>query len=620
MSVDQPSERTLLDELNAWLAELHERALRSDGDLEHVRTAIAESRGEGLDSPSEPMLVVMLCGPTAVGKSTLINTLAGRDISLTGLGATTSAAVIYVHERDDPKRLFEYSKEIGQLAQQSETVVRHRQDALLHKVLIDTPDIDSVMRHHRELTASLVHAADLVLFVTSPQRARDMQAAQWVREQIAQRAMAFILNQWDRASIGIQWDRRHLIEEEFRRDLKNIGFDAPLIFEVSCLDESPDGSPKPDENRLPALRDWLERRLDSSLSAAIQDRRRLMAWGRLAAAIAPNVPAPIESDPWVAGALARLAAVGGEAHQLTRSAAAGYSAEINDTSLWPTTPGLFGMYAKMLGWFGARLAAWRDPLSSIAPRTALPGGDGSVAASEPRWSAAAFGGATAHLIAEAVRKLRFGLNARPLPVAMVEQQWVETAAQLPSRIAALPSTIWSDLLASGTEMSFRRVSGIAALLSLEVVIGGVLAAALWRIGKGFVAEEYVTLSLLYNTAALVALLILGGHVLANLFFPSLRRRFQVELAKRLDALVDETVQILERALRQHLEAINRLAKHGRRIQDEIDREVRNLKRPADTAAIDALFADSSFGQPKARDATAEDAGLEVPVVRRAKFE
>src|ERR1700681_3387388 len=98
MSVDQPSERTPLDELNAWLAELHERALRSDGDLEHVRTAIAESRGEGLDSPSEPMLVVMLCGPTAVGKSTLINTLAGRDISLTGLGATTSAAVIYVHE------------------------------------------------------------------------------------------------------------------------------------------------------------------------------------------------------------------------------------------------------------------------------------------------------------------------------------------------------------------------------------------------------------------------------------------------------------------------------------------------------------------------------------------
>ena len=59
MSVDQPSERTLLDELNAWLAELHERALRSDGDLEHVRTAIAESRGEGLDSPSEPMLVVI---------------------------------------------------------------------------------------------------------------------------------------------------------------------------------------------------------------------------------------------------------------------------------------------------------------------------------------------------------------------------------------------------------------------------------------------------------------------------------------------------------------------------------------------------------------------------------
>jgi len=175
-------------------------------------------------------------------------------------------------------------------------------------------------------------------------------------------------------------------------------------------------------------------------------------------------------------------------------------------------------------------------------------------------------------------------------------------------------------LASGTALSFRRVVGIAALLLLEVLIGAVLATALWRVGKGFVSEEYVSLSLLYNTAALVVLLILGGHVLANLFFPSLRRRFQIELMRRLDALIDETGQSMERALRQHIEAINRLAERGRQIQDAIDKEVQKLKQPADTAAIDALFADQSRGQSKARGVGMVDASLEVQVPRRAKFE
>jgi hypothetical protein len=48
----------------------------------------------------------------------------------------------------------------------------------LHKVLVDTPDLDSAVRRHRELTAALVHAADIVLFVTTPEKYKTMQAAQ----------------------------------------------------------------------------------------------------------------------------------------------------------------------------------------------------------------------------------------------------------------------------------------------------------------------------------------------------------------------------------------------------------------------------------------------------------
>src|SRR5436305_4151363 len=106
----------LLDGLGAWVADLRARGLGDDRALAGLDATLSQSRGEGLHAPSDPLLVVMLCGPTAVGKSSLINTIAGAEISLPGLGATTAAAVFYVHERDDPTRLFEYGETVGRLA------------------------------------------------------------------------------------------------------------------------------------------------------------------------------------------------------------------------------------------------------------------------------------------------------------------------------------------------------------------------------------------------------------------------------------------------------------------------------------------------------------------------
>src|SRR4249920_692493 len=94
--------------LARWSAELRMRGLGDEAGLDRLQATLAQARGERLDMPADPLLVVMLCGPTAVGKSSLINALAGADISCPGLGAMTSAAVLYVHEQDDPSRLFEY--------------------------------------------------------------------------------------------------------------------------------------------------------------------------------------------------------------------------------------------------------------------------------------------------------------------------------------------------------------------------------------------------------------------------------------------------------------------------------------------------------------------------------
>jgi energy-coupling factor transporter ATP-binding protein EcfA2 len=585
MSAGWADSGALLAAIEAWSTELSERALRDGAQLAELGAELAQSRGERLDLATDAILVVLLCGPTAVGKSTLINTLAGAEISRPGLGATTSAAVIYLHEDDNPERLFEYGKEIGELARAPQTIVRHRRPELLHKVLIDTPDIDSVVRDHRALTGSLVHAADLVLFVTTPERYRDMQAAQWVEEQSTQRAMAFVLNKWDRACVGLQWEERGLVEEDFRRVLAGNGFQQSQIFKVSCRPTEGNGA---DENELPALREWLARGLDRSASAAIQDRRRVMAWGRLAAAVARNIPSPIGSAPWMKEAFEAFAGVRQQALAPIRTGAAEVAGELGERSVWPASPGLFGTYARFLAWCTAlRQHPWYNPLGFGRPTATT--ADASASAADAPAASATFGAALPALLANAIRTLRYRLIAQPLPLKVVDAQWDDELARLPGHLAALPAATWADVVANAAALSFRRICGIAAIAGIELVILAVLGMALWQVGRGFVTGEYASSGLIYSTAALVILLLLAGHMLANFFFPSLRKRFQAELIRRLQAGIEHSCARMETALHEHVAAIDRLATQGRDIQGSIDRSVQSLRRTADGAAIERLF-------------------------------
>ena len=103
-----------LERLERWGVELRERGLGDEANLDRLQAMLAQAYGERLDAPADPLLVAMFCGPTAVGKSSLINAIASAEISSPGLGATTNAAVLYVHERDDLSRLFEYGEAVGQ--------------------------------------------------------------------------------------------------------------------------------------------------------------------------------------------------------------------------------------------------------------------------------------------------------------------------------------------------------------------------------------------------------------------------------------------------------------------------------------------------------------------------
>ncbi|HEY1544214.1 MAG TPA: GTPase domain-containing protein [Xanthobacteraceae bacterium] len=618
MSAAWADSGALLAGIAQWSTELSERALRDDTQLAELAAELAQSHGERLDLATDAILVVLLCGPTAVGKSTLINALADAEISRPGLGATTSAAVIYLHEDDNPERLFEYGKEIGELARAPQTIVRHRRPELLHKVLIDTPDIDSVVRDHRALTGALVHAADLVLFVTTPERYRDMQAAQWVEEQSAQRAMAFVLNKWDRASLGLQWTERARVEHDFRRVLAGNGFTASQIFKVSCVTttgDERDGNGA-GENDLPALRDWLARGLDRSASAAIQDRRRVGAWGRLAAAVTTNIPSPISDAPWVKEAFEVFASVRQQAVAPIRITAIEVASALGERSVWPASPGLFGTYGRFLAWCAAlRQNPWYNPFG-FGRSPAADAHDGTTDAPA---APAAFGAALPALLADAVRALRYRRIAHSLPLKVVDAQWDNELASVPERIAALPAATLADVVANASALSFRRACGIVAIAAIELAILAVLGFAMWQVGLGFVTGQYASSGLIYSTATLVILLLLAGHMLANFFFPSLRKRFQAELTGRLQAGIEHSCGRMEAALHEHVTAIDRLAAQGRDVQGAIDRCVQSLRRNADGAAIDRLFGRKAVAMP----AVAENATPASPVSpprRTPKFE
>src|ERR1700760_5110917 len=95
----------VLADVERWVGALAERELAERRKIDQLRHVLEQSRGERLDEPNDPFLVIALAGPTAVGKSSLINALAKAQISPAGVGATTKAPVIFIHERDDPARL-----------------------------------------------------------------------------------------------------------------------------------------------------------------------------------------------------------------------------------------------------------------------------------------------------------------------------------------------------------------------------------------------------------------------------------------------------------------------------------------------------------------------------------
>ena len=121
-----------------------------------------------IDAP----LLVLLVGPTGAGKSSLLNTIAGAEVSKAGvLRPTTRDAVLFASESDSRRILAS-----GRLAVIAKGRLRlAAAPASTDGVaVIDAPDVDSVERDNRELADVLVESCDLCVFVTTATRYADL--------------------------------------------------------------------------------------------------------------------------------------------------------------------------------------------------------------------------------------------------------------------------------------------------------------------------------------------------------------------------------------------------------------------------------------------------------------
>ncbi|SHN06474.1 dynamin family protein [Cryptosporangium aurantiacum] len=184
-----------------------EGARRSQSELVGQVDDYLLPRLRQLDAP----MLVAVGGSTGAGKSTLVNTLVGAEVTKAGwLRPTTRAPVLVCHP--DDVGWFETDRILPGLSRTTgrpsgsgsgpdadagaRTLQLVPHDAVPQGLaLLDPPDIDSVVAENRDLAGQLLAAADLWIFVTTAARYAD--AVPWdLLHTAAQRttALAIVLN------------------------------------------------------------------------------------------------------------------------------------------------------------------------------------------------------------------------------------------------------------------------------------------------------------------------------------------------------------------------------------------------------------------------------------------
>ena len=230
---DQYEERDLLGAADSLRTEVASLTLPLQlPDVEYARAEREELLGQlddyllprltRLDAP----LLAVVGGSTGAGKSTLVNSIARREVTRSGVLRPTTRSPVLVHHPYDSGAflsqrvlpgLTRVTSEAPEPAQPIDVdappvtalrLVPH--DGITAGLaIIDAPDIDSVVEANRDLAVQLLAAADLWVFVTTATRYSDNVPWQMLRQAVERGvAVAVVL---DRVPLEVMQEvRTHL--------------------------------------------------------------------------------------------------------------------------------------------------------------------------------------------------------------------------------------------------------------------------------------------------------------------------------------------------------------------------------------------------------------------------
>ncbi len=170
--------------------------------------------------------VLVLAGGTGVGKSSVLNALAGREISAArATRPTTERPVAWIAE----SRRAEMAPLLTWLG--VGPVVGHAEDALANVAVLDLPDFDSVRTENRAVVDELLPRVDALAWVLDPEKYDDERFHQYLRGLAAHAPrMWFLLNKMDRVPPA----SRAALEADLGRRLSEAGITAPRILAISA--------------------------------------------------------------------------------------------------------------------------------------------------------------------------------------------------------------------------------------------------------------------------------------------------------------------------------------------------------------------------------------------------
>jgi GTP-binding protein EngB required for normal cell division len=165
-------------------------------------------------------VVVALAGGTGSGKSSLLNALAGADVSAVGaVRPTTGEPLAWIPANPEPGLV----RLLDDLGLQRRVGHHHH----LPVAVIDLPDYDSVEFEHRATVEALIPRVDAVIWVLDPQKYSDRALHRDYLVPLAGygEQFLFVLNQVDRLDeTGLA-----AVLGDLARRLASEGFDAPRI-------------------------------------------------------------------------------------------------------------------------------------------------------------------------------------------------------------------------------------------------------------------------------------------------------------------------------------------------------------------------------------------------------